>query len=219
MIEAIGPWIAVLCVLMVLSLLWRENPAYRLAEHLMIGLTAGFAFATTWFQYLKPKWFDPWMASFADRSVTGILGGLFVLLLGLCWYGLYFQRTRWLMRVVLGAVIGAGAGQAIRNNFTQQMPVITDSFRSPIVIRDGGVFLGESLRNSVFLIALLSVLVYFFFSFDHKRTLLRITGNMGRIWLMVGFGAYFGNTVMTRMSVFIERIWFVVEQFQKAISR
>jgi hypothetical protein len=33
------------------------------------------------------------------------------------------------------------------------------------------------------------------------------------MFLMVTFGVFFGNTVMTRMSVFIERVWFLLAQW------
>jgi hypothetical protein len=42
---------------------------------------------------------------------------------------------------------------------------------------------------------------------------MRGVSRMGRFWLMVGFGVYFGNTIMTRLSVLIERVWFVVDDF------
>lgn len=35
----------------------------------------------------------------------------------------------------------------------------------------------------------------------------------GRVFLMITFGIFFGKTVMTRMNVFIERIWFLLKQW------
>ncbi len=218
MFAEVGGWVAALCVLMILSLLWKENRIYRIGESLLLGLTVGFTFAVTWFEFLKPKWWDPWTRNFgtlgtSDIAWTGILGGGFALALGLCWYGMYFKRTEWLMRLVLGVVVGAGAGQAIKNQFTQQMPVVTASFRSPIVVHEGSVSAPQSINNTIFLVALISVMLFFFFSVDHKSAIMRAISKSGRFWLMIGFGAYFGNTVMTRLSALIERIWFVVHQF------
>jgi hypothetical protein len=190
---------------------------YRVGESLLIGLTVGFTFAATWFDLLKPKWYDPYVAGLesvgsAEVAWTTILGGSAILLLGACWYGMYFKRTEWLMRIVLGVVLGAGAGQAIRNNFTQQMPVVQASFKSPIVIDEGRVSVAGSVNNTIFLVALLSVLLFFFFSLDHRTAIMRAVSRIGRFWLMIGLGAYFGNTIMTRLSALIERVWFVVQQ-------
>jgi len=218
MVSEIGGWIAAFCVLMILSLLWKENRVYRIGESLLLGLTVGFTFAISWFEFLKPKWWDPWTQNLAtigsaDIAWTGIVGGAFALALGLCWYGMYFKKTEWVMRLVLGVVIGAGAGQAIKNQFTQQMPVVTASFRSPIVIQEGSVSAPQSINNTIFLVALISVMIFFLFSIDHKSAAMRAISRSGRFWLMIGFGAYFGNTVMTRLSALIERVWFVVQQF------
>jgi hypothetical protein len=207
--ERWGDGIAALATLAVLSLLWRENPLYRVAEHLLLGLAVGFAFVVSWFEFLYPKWWYPWMASLEGREWTGIFGGAFALALGMCWYGLYFRRTAWLMRLVLGVVVGASAGQAIRNQFTQQMPIVVSSFRSPLVVKEGGWSPWDSLNNVIFLVALLSVLLYFFFSFEQKSRFIRWGSRLGRFWLMAAFGAFFGNTVMTRLAVLIERVWFV----------
>lgn len=206
-------WIAAFCVIAILSLLWKENPLYRLGEHILLGLTIGFAFAASWFEFLKPKWWDPWLESFATGAIGGMIYGFAALALGLCWYGLYFKRTEWLMRLALGAVMGASAGQTIRNQFTQQMPLITSSFKSPIVIQESSADIGASINNTLFLVVLFTVLLFFFFSFDQKHPLMKVSTRIGRFWLMVGFGAYFGNTVMTRLAVFIERVWFVVTDF------
>ncbi len=201
--------ISAICILAILSLLWKENRVYRIAEHLLIGLTVGFGFAATWFEYLKPNWWEPLLNS---KSTGEFLFGFCALILGLCWYGMYFKKTEWLMRIALGIVSGAAAGQAIRNQFTQTMPVLTDSFRSPIVISEGTVSVPESINNSIFLIVLLPTLCYFFFSFDLKGKIVKGISAMGRFWLMVGFGAYFGNTLMTRLSALIERIWFLIDE-------
>jgi hypothetical protein len=61
--------------------------------------------------------------------------------------------------------------------------------------------------NWVFVIALMSVMTYFFFSFK-QRTAKGVAqfSTVGRWTLMIGFGAIFGNTVMTRMSFLLDRL-------------
>jgi hypothetical protein len=61
--------------------------------------------------------------------------------------------------------------------------------------------------NWVYIVALLSVMTYFFFSFK-QRTAKGVAqfSTVGRWTLMIGFGAIFGNTVMTRMSFLLDRL-------------
>jgi hypothetical protein len=212
-LASIGNWVAALAVVAILSLLWRENRLYRVAEHLLLGLTVGFVAAATWAELLRPKWYQPFAEALSTRDPLGIFVGFSALALGCCWYGLYFPKTEWLSRLALGVVLGAAAGQAIKNNFTQQMPLVVTSFRSPIEISAGKVDWLGSLNNSLFLLALVTVLLFFFFSFDQKNPAVKLATRIGRFWLMVGFGVYFGNTVMTRLAVLIERVWFVTQDF------
>ncbi|MFN8140057.1 MAG: hypothetical protein U0R49_09700 [Fimbriimonadales bacterium] len=211
--ELFGNIVAALCVVMILSLLWRENKAYRVGEHILLGLAVGYAVVAAWFEYLAPRWMEPFAASLATGNAAGIFSGVVLLALGLCWYGIFFKKTEWLMRLVIGIVIGAGAGQAIRIQTSQQMPVLVSSFRSPIVVENGNTQLWASVSNTIFLLALISVLFFFFFTLDHRNALFRGTSKVGRFWLMVAFGAFFGNTLMTRLSALIERVWFVVDNF------
>jgi hypothetical protein len=210
--DRVGAWLAALSVLAVLSLLWRPNVAYRIAEHALLGLATGFLVSVTWFEFLLPKWWLPLSESWSQGVASGVAGGIAACALGLCWYGVYFRRTEWLMRLVLGIVVGASAGQAIRNQFTQQMPVLVSTFRSPIVIEEGRALAGPSITNTLFLLAVVTVLLYFFFTFQQDSPRWRAARAVGRFWLMVGFGAYFGNTIMTRLAVLIERVWFVVDE-------
>lgn len=217
--ERTGAWLAAISVVAVLSLLWRPNAAYRTAEHALLGLATGFLVSVTWFEFLLPKWWIPLTESWREGVLSGVIGGMAALTLGLCWYGVYFRKTEWLMRLVLGIVVGASAGQAIRNQFTQQMPVLVSTFRSPVVIEEGQVLAWPSITNTLFLLAVVTVLLYFFFTFQQDSPRWRMARAVGRFWLMVGFGAYFGNTIMTRLAVLIERVWFVVDEFIRGFFR
>jgi hypothetical protein len=56
------------------------------------------------------------------------------------------------------------------------------------------------------------VLTYFFFSREHEGWLGRVS-KVGIVFLMVGFGASFGYTVMGRISLLIGRFQFLLEDW------
>jgi hypothetical protein len=63
---------------------------------------------------------------------------------------------------------------------------------------------------------LLTVMSYFFFSIPHEKgagRLLARTSLCGRWFLMIAFGAMFGNTVMARLSLFIGRMYFLLHDW------
>ena len=67
----------------------------------------------------------------------------------------------------------------------------------------------DALDNLLLFVGVLMVLIYFFFSLEHRGAV----GGMSRlgIWfLMLGFGAAFGYTVMGRVSLLIGRMNFLV---------
>jgi len=73
----------------------------------------------------------------------------------------------------------------------------------------------DYLDSWVFFLTLASVMTYFFFSFKRRSVLVEKTSMLGRYMLMIGFGAFFGNTVMTRMSYLIDRLMFLVDEWLK----
>ena len=43
-----GIWVAGLVTLAIISHVWKENPLYRSAEHLYVGISAGHAVVVAW---------------------------------------------------------------------------------------------------------------------------------------------------------------------------
>jgi hypothetical protein len=62
----------------------------------------------------------------------------------------------------------------------------------------------------IILVGVSSVLFYFFFSIEHKGAG-RVVARTGIVFLMIGFGAAFGYTVMARMSLLIGRLTDLIE--------
>lgn len=73
----------------------------------------------------------------------------------------------------------------------------------------------EYFDNWVFVATMLSVMAYFFFSFRLESKAVQGVQRFGRWALMIGFGAFFGNTVMTRMSYLLDRLMFLIEDWLK----
>jgi hypothetical protein len=232
--EEVGIWVSAFCTLAVFSFLYRENPIYRTAEHLMLGTSIGYNLGATITDILRPTWWIPTIEGFRTGDFGAIFFGVTALVFGLSWYGLFHPRTHWLSRTTMGLVMGAGAGLAIKQQFVLNVPQVTASFKPPIVLNDfGTVDPGASINNIIFLVALLLTINFFFFSLDHSRKVSERVQRLldalpswlrgplaflcmffsGRFWLMLAFGVFFGNTVMTRLSVFIERVWFLVERW------
>ena len=54
MMETLAMYLAVILTFAVWSYLWKENIAFRIAEHIYVGLAASYAVVNNWHNYLKP---------------------------------------------------------------------------------------------------------------------------------------------------------------------
>jgi len=220
-------WLAAIVTLGIYSYLLSDNKIYRLLLNIMIGLGVGYNFIIMWKQVLQPLWWEPMtqgVVALRNGFAPGSAKALWVLvgLLGTLWYFQFSRKYLWLSRIVIGMTLGAGAGVVFKQQLLMNMPQIADSFRPLIARADGTPWVGGSaapfswwmsLNNILFVGTIVCVMVYFFFSFEHKWTPVRHTAQLGRWLLMISFGAFFGNTVMTRMAVFLERLQFLIRDW------
>ncbi|MFN3649873.1 MAG: hypothetical protein ACK47B_09840 [Armatimonadota bacterium] len=203
-------WLGALATLALYSVLYRENPVYRFAEHVFLGLATGYGLYVIWRDVLFPVWFTP---LFIERQWAWILP----LVAGGMYYTIYSRRLSWMSRLVMMTMMGLAAGLTFRTFYGRYIPQIGASFK-PLVVMvpnpDGvGVNLPASLftsfTNVLFLVCLVSVMVYFLFSFEQRNPAVRRTASLGRWLMMIAFGAMFGATVMARLSLFIGRLDFL----------
>jgi hypothetical protein len=202
-------WAAAIATLGVYTILYRENPISRLFEHIFVGLSAGYLLVATWALNLEGKWWNPLVH---DRRWYWI----FAPIVGLLFYFIYSRRFVWLARLVMGLFFGTAAGTFFRQFFPIYGPQIAACFK-PLGGQPGmgwtDFLFTVVLQNWIFVIILLTVLSYFFFSVPHEGRFGRNLGRaslLGRWFLMIAFGAMFGNTVMARISLFIGRVRFLL---------
>ena len=198
-------WLAALATLGVYSLLYRENPISRFFEHIFVGLSVGYMVAITWTETLRDKWWAPMVDG---RQWYWI----FALVIGVLFYFIYSRRLSWLARLVMGLFFGIAAGQYFRGFFPMYWPQVTQSFK-PLRATPTLGWSAVILHNWLFVIILLTVMSYFFFSLRPERGAGKVqsrTASLGRWFLMIAFGAMFGNTVMARLSLFIGRVQFLL---------
>ncbi len=73
-IEIIGAWISVLFTLSILSYLYKDNPFYKSAEHIFVGVSAGYWASTFFWTQVYPNLFGRlWPASQMNSSDSFLL--------------------------------------------------------------------------------------------------------------------------------------------------
>lgn len=229
--------------LAILSFLYGDNPYYKFAEHLYVGISAAFwmcqGFWSTIVGNLFPRlsstladWFKQphahseywgWFPVNLVFFVPVILGLLLLLRLSskLGWI------SRWSLAFIVGTTAGLNFVRYMRSDFVEQIastfiPLLVDwrgigPFFSGLNLDIAGQFVAM-LANWVIFLGVVSGLVYFFFSKEHVGVLGRVS-RFG-IWvLMVTFGASFGYTVMGRVSLLVGRLTFLFRDWLGLISQ
>ena len=130
-------------------------------------------------------------------------------ILGLFLFSRFIPKAGWLSRWSLAIIIGAYAG--IKTTGFAQGDLVAQFQASILPLYVPG-HLGTSINNVLFLAGILSTLVFFFFSTEHKGAI-KGTAQLGVWFLMISFGAAYGFTVMSRISLLIGRFQFLLDNW------
>jgi hypothetical protein len=206
-------WIGALLTLMVFSFLWRDNPFYKFAEHVFVGVSAAFwmvmGFWTTLWPGLIVK-LAPSAARVVDpaaRPGAWDPTALVPALLGLLMLSRLWPRLAWLGRWPTAFVLGTTAGYSLvrylRSDFLYQIRATIGAGLAPRV--DGAVSPSATLAAVLVLIGTVSGLVYFLQTRRDGRATGRVA-RLGLLFLMVTFGAAFGSAVMGRVALLVGRM-------------
>ena len=218
--EIIGIWLAVWLTLSMLSFLYKDNPLFKFGEHLYLGVSNGYWIVYVWQSVVRTELFGrifpKQIFSPVDQAelysqdpryifiIPGLLG-LFLLLR-------MIPATSWLSRWSLAFYIGWGSGVAIPTYMSTYILAQMTATFNPLfgpVNADNPITM--YINTFLIFIGVLAGLVYFFFSVEHKGAIGTIS-KVGIWTLMLAFGASFGSTVMARVSLFIGRARFLVQE-------
>ncbi len=198
-------WVAAILTLAVFSFLYRENPFYRFAEHLFVGVSNGYAITFYFHRILMPYLIEP-VSHGRDLWLIAIA------MVGMLYFTRFIPKVSWLVRIPIAVVLGYSSGAYIPRAIDAQ---ILQQLRATIVTRSSfdttlagpGWQLG--IWSIIIALGVIATVAYFFFSAEQKGILKPIS-RIGIIFIMVGFGASFGYTVMARISLFIGRLQFLL---------
>jgi hypothetical protein len=225
---------AAFLTLAIFSFLYKDNPYYKFAEHLFVGVSAAYwmcvGFWSTVVGNLVPNISEELSGYFAV-PYKGFHWHYFIpLILGIMLLMRLSSKGGWMSRWALAWIVGTTSGlnliRYLRTDFISQVsntfvPLLVDwkgigPFFSGFSLASTGQF-AISLSNWVVFVGVFCGLIYFFFSKEHKG-FFGAASRVG-IWvLMITFGASFGYTVMGRISLLVGRLTFIFRDWLGLIS-
>jgi len=195
-------WIGAVLTLFIFSFLYKENPFYRFAEHLFVGIANGYSITFTWHRILVPALIDP----VAHGQRLWLIAVAFI---GALYFTRFIPKISWLVRIPIALVLGYYSGAYIPREIDAS---IIQQTRATIITRASFINWQEGLWSVLILIGVVATVSYFFFSRERKG-IIKPLSYIGIVFIMLGFGASFGYSVMARISLFIGRVQFLLRDW------
>jgi hypothetical protein len=196
-------WISSILSLAILSFLYKENPFFRAAEHIFLGVANGYLVTFYWHRILMPILFRPLFQQ-------GDLLLIIPFTIGILYLTRFIPRISWLVRIPIAIYMGYWTGVQILATIQAQIikqvqgTVLTSANFQAWNAGTWGI-----VWSVIVFIGVLCTLSYFYFSREHKGVI-GVTSRVGIVFVMIGFGAAFGYTVMARISLLIGKLQFLL---------
>jgi hypothetical protein len=214
----LGLWIAAALTLMIFSFLYKDNPFYKFAEHLFVGVSAGYYIVLNFWSVIVQVMWDPLLKAFHETGTRGG-GSLFLgqlgdyrgwllipFVLGVLLLTRLVPKMSWPSRWSLALIIGVYAGIKTTGFAQSDFIAQVQASLQPLWSADPWA----TLNVLFFTLGIVTSLLYFFYSREHKGAL-GVASKIGIWFLMISFGAGYGYTVMSRVSLLIGRFQFLLD--------
>jgi len=203
--------------LMVFSFLYRDNPLYKIAEHIFVGVSAAYwmviGFWTTFWPNVVVKLLP------AAQRVTNPDAPLpeqdpaviVPLILGLLMLCRLWPRLAWISRwptaFAVGTTVGYSLVRYLRSDFLNQISATIEP--GLLATADSVALWSARFDHILIVVGTVCAVAYFTFS-RARRGGLAILARIGLVFLMITFGASFGSTVMGRVTLLVGRLRFLL---------
>lgn len=212
--DFIGLALGFLLTILVFSYLLGDNPFFKLAVHIFIGVSAGYVALVTVNNVLIPRLIMP--------LIQGSRGErLFTLVLFIPSIFLFFKVTtlkqygNWTVAILVGIGAAAAIGGAITGTlFPQILGTINSVDPSTFAITDNRW--GQIFNGIIVVIGTLATLIYFHFGSqdipgrtDKRLPIIERISQIGKVFLSITFGALYAGVFLTALAALVDRLSFL----------
>ena len=208
-IEAISAFIGLILTLIVFSYLIGDNPLFRLAIYLFIGVASGYAAAVVWHSVLLPRLFLPILSADPNQILPVIVPlGLSVSLLAKL-----SPRISWLGSFAMAMLVGVGAATALSGAVIGTLIPQSRAAMDAFYLADAARF----IQAIFMLVGTALTLAYFQFSATRaadgtvrRNAILGLLAGAGRVFIAITLGVLFAGVYMAALTAMIERLSSVI---------
>jgi len=225
----IGPLVAALLTIMVLSYLIGDNPLFRMATHVFVGVAAGYAGSLALRNVLEPGLITPLLAA----GVAGLTDTRIVLTVLIPWVLVLMlllkvsPATARLGTPSVALLVGVGAAVVVGGAITgtlipQSLAAMSTLSPSAVSPQTGETGVERMVNVVIMLVGTLSTLLYFRFTARRAGPVPAAgsgaAGNLlpgrlvlfiGRFFIAVTFGVMYAGALAAAIIVLAERVQFL----------
>jgi len=228
-LDLLSGFLSFLFTILILSYLIGDNPLFRVAVYLFVGIASGYVAAVIWWQVLRPRMIDP----LASALLSGSLTEQVIALVPLLGFALILMkvspRLAGIAGIVMAFLVGAGAAVviagAVIGTLIPQIEATINLF-DPRLAAARNINIMEALGNGAIVLAgVVTTLVYFHFGARpqpdgsmRRFGLIEIIAWVGRIFIGITLGVIFAGVYAAALTALIERISSLIEFINMLIA-
>ncbi len=212
--DFVGVFLGFVLTLLVFSYVLGDNPLFRFAAYIFIGVSAGYAAIITIYNVLLPQLIFPLVYGNSGEkylSIAMLIPSLF----------LFAKITplkragNWAMAILVGIGAAAAVGGAITGTILPQMLGVINSFETFAPANTSNTWI-NLLNGGIVVLGTVSTLIYFHFGvrsepgrLPQRWAFIEKIGKIGQIFIATTFGVLFAGVYLAALTALIERVSFL----------
>lgn len=222
-IDLISAFVGLILTLMVFSYLIGDNPLFRIAVYLFVGVASGYAATVIVYSVLLPR-----LSRFQTNDLNQLLLAVIPLLLGVSLLAKFSPRISWIGNVGMAVLVGVGAaaalGGALVGTLVPQLQASIDAFDFRAAT-GGANALFRLVEGTVMFFGTVLTLASFHFSAARaadgtpkRNRIVEGIAWVGRIFVAITLGVLFAGVYMAALTAMIERLSSVINFIRQLVS-
>jgi len=223
-IDLLSAIFGLIFTLMIFSYLLGDNPLFRVAVYIFIGVSSGYAATVVCYQVLSPKLLDPLRTGDPNQLLLTMIP----LFLSISLLAKLTPRISWIGNFAMAVLVGVGAaaalGGALLGTLIPQAQAAMDAFDFRSAPTTSDAFFGL-LNGIVMLAGTVFTLGYFHFSAERaadgtprRNRVFELIAWVGRIFIAITLGVLFAGVYMSALTAMIERLSFIINFFRQFLG-